>query len=78
VTAIVGNCSGVGVGGNHSIMIVGEGAGVEVTVATDSGVVREIQALNNILNRIIQILFIGSLADYNLGPFGANRYNLDW
>jgi hypothetical protein len=53
-------------------MTVGEGAGVEVGIATGSGAVREIQALNKILGKIIQIFFIRSLTDYNLRPFGTN------
>ena len=52
---MVGNCSGVGEGGNHSIVEVGEGTIVRVAVGSGSGVETDRQALNIVIERKIQL-----------------------
>lgn len=74
VTAIVGNCSGVGEEGNHSIVEVGEGKAVrvEVGIGSSSGVDTDRQALNKIIGRMIQLFFINNLPNNYLGPLWSN------
>jgi hypothetical protein len=75
---MVGICSGVGEGGNHSIVAVGEGAIVTVAVGGGSGVDTERQALNMRRGIRIQNLFMLALPDDNLGSFRSNRDNIYW
>ncbi len=77
VTAMVGNCSGVGEGGNHSIVEVGEGTIVRVAVGSGSGVETDRQALNIIIGRKTQLFFINNLPNNHLGPLRSNRNNID-
>lgn len=69
---MVGNCSGVGEEGNHSIVEVGEGTMVRVAVGSGSGVETDRQALNMIIGRKIQLFFINNLANNYLGPLRSN------
>jgi len=77
VTAIVGNCFGVGEEGNHSIVEVGEGTAVWVGVGSGSGVETARQALNKIIGKMIQLFFINNLPNNYLGPLRSNRNNID-
>jgi hypothetical protein len=74
---MVGNCSGVGEEGNHSIVGVGEEVIVEVAVGSGSGVEIDRQAHNTISGRFIQIFFIINLTNDYLGPLRSNRNNFD-
>jgi len=74
---MVGNCSGVGEEGNHSIVGVGEGVIVGVAVGSGSGVEIDRQALNTIIGRLIQIFFIYNLTNDYLGPLRPNRNYFD-
>lgn len=69
---MVGNCSGVGEEGNHSIVEVGEGTMVRVAVGSGSGVETDRQALNIIIVRMIQLFFINNLPNNYLGPLRSN------
>jgi len=69
---MVGNCSGVGEEGNHSIVEVGEGTTVRVAVGSGSGVETDRQALNIIIGRMIQLFFINNLPNNYLGPLRPN------
>ena len=69
---MVGNCSGVGEEGNHSIVEVGEGTMVRVAVGGGSGVETDRQALNMIIGRNIQLFFINNLPNNYLGPLRSN------
>ena len=69
---MVGNCSGVGEEGNHSIVEVGEGTMVRVAVGSGSVVETDRQALNIIIGRMIQLFFINNLPNNYLGPLRPN------